>query len=207
MKDPYDAFAPTRASLLKRLKNLQDQESWQQFFDTYGKLIYGYARQRDLTDTEAQEVVQKTMICVADKMPAFEYNPAIGRFISWLLRTTYWRIIDQFRERGRFAARPSWAEEATAEEEANLAEPAAPELKASWDIEWEKNLLEAAMAKVRRRVNPQQYQLYDFYVNKEWPAEKVAAHFGVSVNQVHLAKHRIWKMIVDEGQRLDREML
>ena len=64
--NPND-FIPTRRSLLTRLKNWDDQESWRVFFDTYWKLIYGVAIEAGLTDTEAQEVVQETVITVAKK--------------------------------------------------------------------------------------------------------------------------------------------
>src|SRR5262249_13351731 len=40
---------PTRKSLLGRLKDWQDNESCQDFFDTYWKLIYGFAIKRGLT--------------------------------------------------------------------------------------------------------------------------------------------------------------
>ena len=58
VRQPDDEFIPTRATLIDRLKNWQDQASWQDFFDTYWKLIYGVARKSSLTETEAQEVVQ-----------------------------------------------------------------------------------------------------------------------------------------------------
>ena len=38
-----EEFIPTRRSLLTRLKEWDDQESWQQFFDTYWRLIYSVA--------------------------------------------------------------------------------------------------------------------------------------------------------------------
>src|SRR3989441_9251960 len=90
---------PTRRSLLNRLKNWDDQESWKDFFDTYWKLIYGVALKAGLTDAEAEEVVQETVIAVAKKMGGFEYDPEIGSFKSWLLHTARWRISDQFRKR------------------------------------------------------------------------------------------------------------
>src|SRR5438034_5489511 len=55
----------TRRSLVERLADWGDQVRWQEFFDTYSKLIYSAARQSGLTDTEAQEVVQETIITVA----------------------------------------------------------------------------------------------------------------------------------------------
>ena len=50
MPRPRDELIPTRASLIDRLGNWQDQSSWQQFFDTYWKLIYGVGRKAGLNE-------------------------------------------------------------------------------------------------------------------------------------------------------------
>jgi len=94
-----DDTIPTRRSLLERLKNWEDQKSWVDFFDTYWKLIYGVARKAGLTEVEAQDVVQETVITVAKKMGEFKTDPAFGSFKSWLLLITRRRITDQFRRR------------------------------------------------------------------------------------------------------------
>ena len=96
-----DDFIPTRHSLLSRLKDWGDQESWRDFFDTYWKLIYGVAIKAGLSGVEAQEVVQETVIAVAKKIHDFKTDPAFGSFKAWLLHLTRWRIADQFRKRQR----------------------------------------------------------------------------------------------------------
>ncbi len=89
----------TRRSLVDRLVDWDDRKHWQEFFDTYWKLIYSAARKSGLTDAEAQEVVQETVITVAKKIDKLKYDPAIGSFKGWLLQITRWRIVDQFRKR------------------------------------------------------------------------------------------------------------
>src|SRR5215813_15103282 len=89
----------TRASLLGRLKNLEDQTSWQEFFDTYWQPIYRLAVKAGLTDSEAQDVVQETIITASKHLPAFRYDPKVCSFKTWLLRLARWRIIDQLRKR------------------------------------------------------------------------------------------------------------
>ena len=196
-----DELIPTRATLIHRLKNWQDQSSWQEFFDTYWKLIYGVARQAGLTDAEAQDVVQETMVSVARHMAGFKYDPAIGSFKAWLLNMTRWRIIDQARKRDRFG---------DAATEQNVAEamvdPASPDWDQLWEAEWQKNALGTAMDRIRRTLDPQKYQIFDFYVNKEWSPQRVAETFGVSVAQVYLAKHRVTEMIREEVKKLEKEM-
>ena len=70
----------TRRSLVDRLANWDDQRRWQDFFDTYWKLIYSAARKSGLSDAEAQEVVQETVITVAKKIDKLRYDPALGSF-------------------------------------------------------------------------------------------------------------------------------
>src|SRR5437762_3237006 len=174
MKD-QDELIPTRASLLSRLKDWQDETSWKVFFDTYWKLIYNAAIKAGLTDAEAQDVVQETVISVFKSMPDFQYKTG-GSFKSWLLQLTTWRIVDQFRNRQRNiqpARRlaDSTARTATAD---GVPDPAGSGLEAIWDEEWEQNLFHAATDRVKRAVDPKQYQIFDLYVLKSWPARKVA---------------------------------
>jgi RNA polymerase sigma factor (sigma-70 family) len=210
MAEPSDDLLPTRATLIKRLQDLQDHLSWQEFFDTYWKLIYNIALKRGLTEAEAQDVVQETMISVSKHMPTFRYDPAIGSFKAWLLNMTRWRISDQFRRRAPYDSdqpSPDTITEGTStvEKMADMA-GSGQEMDKLWDDEWKRNLLDAATLKVKRRLDPEKYQIFDFCVNKEWPPEKVAGAFGISVDQVYLAKHRVTQMIKKEVQRLEKEM-
>ena len=191
-----EELIPTRATLIHRLKNWQDQSSWQDFFDTYWKLIYGVAIKGGLTKAEAEDVVQETLFSVAKHMPNFKYDSKIGSFKAWLLNMTRWRITDQLRKRG-YSVDSQLVEELKTQSPSNL--------EKLWDAEWEKNLLDAAVARVKRRLDPQKYQIFDFYVNKEWAPDKVAKTFGISINQVYLAKHRVVELIKEEVNRLKAE--
>ena len=202
-----DELTATRTTLLQRLKNWQDQSSWQDFFDTYWRLIYSGALKAGLNEAEAQEVVQETMISVAKHMPTFEYDRTIGSFKAWLLNMTRWRITDQLRKRRRLAAHDSFDDtDADARMTGKMMDPVSECLDALWDAEWQKNLLDAAIDKVRRRLDPQKYQIFDFYVNKEWSSDDVAKAFGISIDQVYLAKHRVTEMITEEVKRLKMKM-
>jgi len=194
----------TRASLIERMRDWRDQASWEDFFDTYWKLIYATARKAGLSDGEAQDAVQETMLCVSRRMPTFRYD-ATRSFKAWLLKLTRWRIVDQFRKREPVQARHGSGTDdgTTTELIANIPDPATLVPNEVWDSDWHKNLAEVAMARVRARVEPHNYQLFDFYVHKEWPAEKVAERFGVGTRQVYLAKHRVTAMLKEEIQRME----
>jgi RNA polymerase sigma factor (sigma-70 family) len=195
----------TRRSLVDRLANWDDQRRWQEFFDTYWKLIYSAARKSGLTDTEAQEVVQETVITVAKKIDKLKYDPAIGSFKGWLLQITRWRIADQFRKRepGNAKRPPSQDDRLTATTE-RVPDSRIVDLDAVWEAEWKDNLFEAAISRVKKKVEPKQFQIFDCYVRKEWPAQKVAERLGVNVGQVYLARHRVGALLKKEIKALER---
>jgi len=202
-----NALIQTRVTLLNRLKDWRDQSSWQEFFDIYWKLIYGVARKAGLTEAEAQDVVQETLFAVAKHIPTFKYDPAIGSFKGWMLNMTRWRIVDQLRKRGPLVQhRPDAGDTARTATIDKVPDANSPDLDAVWEADWEKNLLAAAMQNVKPKLDPQKFQIFDFYVNKEWPPEKVAQTFNVSVNQVYLAKSRVTEMLREEVGRLEKEV-
>ena len=201
-----DEWIPTRRSLLTRLKNWDDQEGWQEFFDTYWRLIYGVARSAGLNDAEAQEVVQTTVIAVAGKMKtgAFKYDPARGSFKRWLLTHTQWRVSDQFRKREQHAQHHPALEGKTDLIESVIDEAAEEHISRCWEDEWENNLMQVALERVKPRVSARNFQIYQLHITKDWPVEKVVATLGVSKAQVHLVKNRVSTMVRKEVTKLAR---
>jgi RNA polymerase sigma factor (sigma-70 family) len=200
----------TRRSLLGRLKESNAQESWRQFFDTYWRLIYTTALNAGLTDWEAQEVVQETVLTVLRKIKSFRYDPAVGSFKGWLLTIVRWRIADEFRKRQEQAqSRKVSGHRATdASGTATLervADPGAIDLDAIWEEEWQRTLFAAALARVKHQANARHYQIFDLHAVKHWPVQKVARTLGVSAGQVRLAKHRITALMRREVVRLEKE--
>jgi hypothetical protein len=87
-----DALLPTRRSLISRLRNCEDQESWRQFFDVE-----------------------------------------------------------------------------------ELANPGCSDLEALWETVWQKNLIAAAMERVKRKVNAEHYQIFHLLIIKRHSPQKVAS--------------------------------
>lgn len=198
MKEEDDPLLNTRRSLVERLGNPADQASWRTFFDAYGGLLYRVARAAGLTDTEAQEAVQETVITVARNVGGLRYDPAVGSFKGWLLQTTRWRIADQFRLRQR------WERLEASDSPRELAgdgprtalidrvsDPGEHALEGAWEAEWRESLLTAALARIRRQIDPKQFQIFDCYVTRGWSATRVARELGVSLSQVYVGKHRV----------------
>ena len=212
MAQPQDDSYPTRSSLLRRVKDTEDQPSWREFNDIYGKLIRGFAIKAGLTEDEAQEVVQETMIAAAKNLPSFRYDPKVCAFKTWLLNLSNWRVQDQLRKRqAPSAPRPARGESENGTETGTrtatverIPDPASSQLEALWDKEWRATLLEAAMARVKPQVDLKQWQIFDLYVLKEWTVKEVTKALGVGAGRIYLAKHRVSLLLKKELKRLER---
>ena len=148
---------------------------------------------------------------MTQKMPDFKYDPARS-FKGFLLHETGYRIKEQFRKRHVERQAPGRQPGGTTRTDTieRIPDPAAElVLEDVWNAEWEKHLFDRAIKKVKEQIregkaNGRQYQLFDLYVIKQWPPQKVAETVGVKIGQVHLAKHRIAALIKKEIRSLEK---
>ncbi|MCI0536530.1 MAG: sigma-70 family RNA polymerase sigma factor [Verrucomicrobiales bacterium] len=202
---PGDDSLATRASLLGRLKNWDDAKSWEEFTQTYSRLIRAVALKAGLTESEAKDVEQETLLCVAKTIHEFESNPARGTFKSWLFNLARWRIADQFRHRSPAASASPSDATVTGTSTAERV-PGPDNLAAEWELEWKRNIVETALARVGRKVKPKHLQIFDLYAMRHWPAGKVARELGVTRVQVYLVYHRLTKLMKREVEFLGRNL-
>ena len=207
MPEAANEFLETRLSLLARLKQLDDQASWQEFVKLYGRLLYSVASRSGLTPEEADEAVQETLISVAKTMPGFKYDPSVCSFKNWLRHLAHKRIADQFRKRPPAGVSaptlPPGATSQTAPLD-RIPDPRTLDWDAVWDLEWQKQVFDSALAAVKERISPEQFQIFDCYALKQWPVKEVTQLLGVSSTQVYLAKFRVLRLLRKEVRRLER---
>ncbi len=197
----------TRSSLVRRLGNWDDHGGWQVFFDRYWKLIYAVALKAGLTDAEAQDVVQETVVAVARQMREGRYDRTKSSFKNWLCLITRRRIVDHFRRRTQLTIQPRASADDTSRTDTaeRVADPASLELDAVWDEEWRKNLADAAIERVKQHVSPKQFQIFDLSVLKDVSVRDVAKLLKVNAAQVYLARHRVGALVRKEIARLEAE--
>jgi RNA polymerase sigma factor (sigma-70 family) len=201
------AYAKTRKSLIERLDNWEDQKTWNEFYQTYWRLIYSVAIKAGLRPEEAFDCVQETILSIAKQSKKKLYDPEQGSFKTWLMNMTRWRINDQFRKRKKDTAMTGgeWDDDRKTAMIDRVEDPNGDVLSRLWDVEWKKNIAEAALTRVKAKVSPKQYQIFDFYVIRQWDPQKVQEKLSVSMAQVYLAKHRVGAVLKKELAKLQDE--
>lgn len=196
----------TRPTLLFRLRDWQDQASWDEFYRLYRNFVYGLARRGGLTHVEAEEVAQEVFVRVAETIKDFESDPARGTFRGWLAQLTRWRIADKFRTRPRDAAgqpsrRSQELTDATRTIE-RIPDDKTGTLDTASETEWQKHVLDAALGRLARRVPAKHFQVFDLYSRQGWPVMRVASELGLNPASVYLISHRLTKQLKAEVETL-----
>jgi RNA polymerase sigma factor (sigma-70 family) len=196
----------TRETLLERVRDLGAQGAWREFFALYHRPILFYAQKLGLSETDAQDVLQETMVALLRSLPTFQYNPSKGKFRNFLFTIVHRRCLAALR---RWRTVDSLALDEPLEEGAEplgerlAAEPEPGLETADWRC-WEEALLSQALAELRGdpSVAPRTQEIFRAYAMERLPAEEVAQRFGVAPNVVYQIKNRLMRRLQHRVEEL-----
>ena len=187
----------TSATLLARLRQTPaDQAAWVQFTERYGRKIYGWCRRWNLQKADAEDVTQTVLLKLAEKLQAFDYDPA-KCFRSWLKTVTRHAWSDYWSGHKELAAGGSQAVELLRTVEAR------EDLVRRLDNEFDRELLDEASARVRSRVVPRTWQAFELTAVQGQSGADAAAALGMKVATVFVARSKVQKMLREELRKLD----
>lgn len=191
----------TRKSLLLRLKDHGDDACWREFYDIYGRMIFGYALRFRLNHAEAEDVVQDVCVKLFRQILSFDYSPDQGHFRGWLKTVTKHAVIDYIRRKER---RSGHFEEYKLHAKVIREEHAADD--DVWQAEWEKALMDAALQRVYLRMSEQAQKMFQLFAVENRPAAEVGRMLEADPNAVYACKHRVLKLIREEVEVLRDEI-
>lgn len=188
----------TSATLLAMLRQVPaDQAAWARFADRYGRKIYAWCRHWNLQESDAEDISQNVLLKLAEKMRTFEYDPSRS-FRAWLKTVTRHTWIDYSSARNAaVAAGGSQAFELLQKAEAR------EDLVQRLDAEFDQELLEEAMARVRTRVVPRTWEAFERTALRGESGAEAGQALGMKVATVFVAKSKVQKMLQEELRKLE----
>ena len=189
-------FPATRASLLVRLRDGQDQAAWGEFVRLYAPVVYRYARRRGLQDADAADVMQEVLKSVSASVGAFD--PRLGLFRSWLFTLAHRRLYDLVQRNQRPDA-------AGGQPTVVLETAPARDDEESWNQEFERQLFNLAADLIRPTFSDATWQAFHLTAVESKSGQEAAAQLGISVAAVYLAKSRVMVKLKAEVKRLQAE--
>jgi RNA polymerase sigma-70 factor (ECF subfamily) len=196
---PHASPSGTSPTLLGRLQSdPTDQAAWSTFVDRYGPQIYGWCRQRQLQESDARDVTQNVLLRLAEKLRAFRYDPARS-FRAWLKTLTYHAWSDFLASRRR----PGAGSGDSAVWEVLHSVEARDDLCARLEEEFDRELLDEAMARVRLRLAPAKWEVFRLMAIEGLSGAEAAAKVGMKVSTAFVVRSKVQKLLQAQVRELE----
>lgn len=197
----------TNETLLDRVKRVDAHDAWREFFHAYGSAILRYAQKLGLSEHQAEEVLQETMVALMRQLPDFCYDPRKGKFRNFLLTIVHRKSLAALRRaKGQpdvsLDSEDPWGARALHDilpATAGRADEAAAEER------WRDAIMEDALARLADdpALAETTWPVFRAYVVENRPVAEVAAEFGLKENAVYQIRNRLLRrMRIDVARRL-----
>ena len=175
---------PTRSSLLRRVRNLDDATGWDEFDKLYRPILVIYARRRGLRPEEADEIAQQCMTALVERMQTFAPKSS---FRGWLRGMVDHKVNDYLTQRRKHRR-------ADTDLLARTPDPGrSPE--ELWQEQWNRVHLDFCIKRLRTDYAPHTLQAFAMYVLEERPVKEISRRLGMTPNQIYVAKTRVMARI------------
>lgn len=183
--------------MLTGLLDPDNHTIWQEFDARYRPMIMAFSQRLGLTEDDAADVAQETLVRFIRDYRAGKYDRQRGRLRTWIIAMVKARTVDL--KRSRAARREVRGESAIVDI------PAENELDQIWEAERRQVLLRQALSELRAqtRLNERTLLAFEEYVIRGRPVSEVARALGVTDHDVYMAKNRVADRLRETLQRLD----
>lgn len=188
---PKQIDADTAPSLLLRLRDPEDHQSWETFVGVYSPMIYNFCRLRALQASDAADVTQEVLLRVSKAIRRFEYDRQQGYFRDWLARI----VINEIR---RFTGKQravTLGDDYDAEGTADL-----------WNEHFQQHVFSAALERCRPHFSDNSWALFEQSWIERKPVAEVAEALHSTPEKVYVARSRILKRLKSEVVLLAEEL-
>lgn len=182
------ARVSTHTTLLTRLADGADTGAWDDFCARYGELIRSYARRQGLQPADCDDCLQDVLVKLTRSLPQFEYDPAKGKFRSYLKTIVQRAVYDRYQ-------RKDGARATLNVEDIGGSSALCADAEQAWEIEWRQFHVRTAMRDIETEFSIRSLRAFEAYAINGNPAESVAQEVGISVDKVYQSKSRIMKRL------------
>ncbi len=173
----------TFKSLLVRIRDVDDEESWGTFVEIYEPFIEGYLRRRGISGELALDVRQEVMMVVSQRIADFEHNGRTGAFRNWLRTTT----VNCLRTYARQQKRESPGGSVFFDVVQQLADDES-EMSRVWNHEHDRHVVQGLFVRLEPQFQENTLLAFRKTAFEEMTVADVATQLGMTPNAVIVAR-------------------
>ena len=182
---------PTRQTLLLKIKNQYDDDSWTEFIQYYQGFIKSVLIRSGVHNSDVEDMSQTLVLKLWKKLPDFNYQPQKGLFKAWLKTIIRNSVSDYFK---------------TAAKENNVAyEESTVDINTAYDEEWMVYIAELAWKNIQNKFEDKVLTIYARLAKGESP-EVIAQETKLVRGSVYVYKERVQKALRREIRLLENQL-
>jgi len=189
----------TSLSLLARLSDAADSDSWNRLVELYAPFIRGWLRSYEVTGADADDLVQDVLIVVSQELPNFKHNERPGAFRGWLRKIVVNRLRNYWRARHR---RPAATGGSSMLQQLNQLEDESSELSRIWNEQHDREVIAKLIEVVRPTFQAKTWEAFERQMLDSQKPDRVAAELGMPLGSVYMARHRVLNALRREAAGL-----
>ena len=171
-----------------------------QFYQAY---LSAVIRNMGVEASSIEDIKQSVLLKAWEKLPEFNYDPAKGRFRSWLNTVTINTVRNKVAKEGRL--KKFLESEHAIKLQRYLKEESKAEVEELAEKEWKRHVSESAWNTVKAELPVNFQQIFEMHMEGK-EIKDIAAQLNLAENSVYVYRKRVQKMIVAEIYRLEQEL-
>jgi len=189
----------TRQTLIERLRDKYDEESWQTFTQIYQRYIYVVIRRMNISHSETEDLVQEVLFKIWNKLPDFQYSPDKAKFRTWLSMVIKNKVLNYLESS---KSHKNKLDKAAAQEVKLYSEH---EVDSIIQKEWENYITNMAMERIKGSFPGQAIKVFELTLEGK-SIQEISAELGIKENTVYKSKNRVKAKLINEIANLRLEL-
>ena len=186
----------TQTNLLQAVRDSQNREAWGSFYRIYAPMLRNFTHRLGLSDSDSDDITQEVLLIAQRSLREQRYDPAKGRFRTWLYGIARRQALAAMRARRRRTRVQSVTTEGGIDLLAQLEDPHGEETAQEiWRQEWRYALLSEALRQVRPEVGEKTFEAFSQFAIQQRPADEVARQLGIAPASVYVYKSRVLEAV------------
>ena len=203
LKKVYGCAMNTRYTLLERVKNRTDEQSWVDFVEIYRPYIYRFVRRMNLGHEDSEDLSQSILVVLWEKIPGFEFNFRTGAFRAWLCKLVRNRVLNYLKTQNRRSAK---LESDAQDIASSLNSMPLSDLEKIAKEEWEKFVGMKAWEAVEGEFDEKAREAFKLSM-QNISADEISSKLGIAVGSVYVYKQRIKDRLKEKVRALKDQYL
>lgn len=190
---------PTSLSLIDRIIEVGDSESWERLTAVYEPLLRQWLKKYGVQNADADDLIQEVLAVLTKELPQFQHSRRLGAFRSWLRRILVNRLRNHWRSR---KYQPKARGSTSLLEQLDCLESDDTDASQLWNVEHDRKVLSQLVEIIRPQFQPKTWEAFRQQMFDGRRADAVAADLNMSIGSVYVARSRVLAALRREADGL-----